>query len=243
MQSQKIEGLKRHFVQAKGKMSQTMSITQGLAELKLLDKRIQTHLKHLKWADVSTESNRVDVEKLKARATAEYQSYMDLVKRRDSIKKAIVMANASTKVKVGNWEGTIAEAIEHKRSIEYQESLLESMKTQLQDARKAYESTKSGLDTRLERLLQSELGKDVKTNPDTLAALTNTFRANNKVDLVDPLDLATKIAELEEEVTNFQTNVDWVLSEANGKTTIDVPACSSKVVVPSYKPQERAVEW
>ncbi len=219
-------------------MSQTISITQGLAELKLLDKRINTHLKHLKWADVSTESNRVDAEKLKSRATAEYQSYMDLVKRRDSIKRAIVLANASTKVKIGSWEGTIAEAIEHKRSIEYQQNLLESMKNQLQEARKLYETTKSALDSRLERLLQSELGKDVKTNPETLSALTNTFRANNKVDLVDPLDLATKVAELEEEISNFETNVDWVLSEANGKTTIEVPVCSSKVGVPSYKAAE-----
>ncbi len=218
-------------------MNQTISITQGLAELKLLDKRINSHLKHLKWVDVSTESNRVDVEKLKSRSEAEYQSYMDLVKRRDSIKRAIVLANATTKVKIGNWEGTIAEAIEHKHSIAYKQNLLDSMKTQLTETRKNYENVKSQLDSRLERLLQSELGKDVKTNPDTLAALTNTFRANNKVDFVDPLDLATKIAELEEEVTNFETNVDWVLSEANGKTTIEVPTSSSKVVVPSFKPQ------
>jgi hypothetical protein len=214
---------------------QSMSITQGLAELKLLDKRINTHLKHLKWADVSTESNRVDVEKLKQRATAEYQSYMDLVKRRDSIKRAIVLANASTQVKIGSWEGTIAEAIEHKRSIEYQQNLLGTMKAQLQETRKSFDTMKSQMDSRLERLLQSELGKDVKTNPDTLSALTNTFRANNKVEMVDPLDLATKIASLEEEIDTFETNVDWVLSEANGKTMVEVPASSSQVVVPSYK--------
>ncbi len=217
-------------------MSQTqkMSITQGLAELKLLDKRIKTHLTHLRWAEVSTEGNRVDVEKLKARATAEYQSYLDLVKRRDSIKRAVVLMNASTRVKVGDWEGTIAEAIEHKSSIDYKRRLLDTMKSQLQESRAKFEQTKSQLDSRLERLLQSELGKDVKTNPDTLAALTNTFRTNNKVDLVDPLDLATKIADLEEEINSFETNVDWVLSEANGKTTIEVPFCSSKVVMPSY---------
>jgi hypothetical protein len=218
--------------------TQKISITQGLAELKLLDKRITTHLKHLRWVDVSTEANRVDAEKLKGRADAEYQSYMDLVKRRDSIKRAIVLSNASTRVKVGEWEGSVAEAIEHKSSIEYKRRLLESMKTQLQESRAKYDTAKSQLDSRLERLLQSELGKDVKTNPDTLTALTNTFRASNKVDLVDPLDLATKIAELEEEIASFETNVDWVLSEANGKTTVEIPSCSSKVVMPSYKPAE-----
>ena len=220
-------------------MSQTMSITQGLAELKLLDKRLQTHLTHMRWVDVSTESNRVDADKLKARAAAEYQSYMDLVKRRDSIKRAVVLSNSATQVKVGSWEGTVAEAIEHKHSIENQRRLLEAMKDLLKEKRTQYESLKEQMDSRLERLLQSELGKDVKTNPETLTALTNTFRANNRVDLVDPLDLSRKIAELQEEISSFETNVDWVLSESNGKTLITVPACSSQVVMPSYTPEDR----
>jgi len=215
-----------------------MSITQGLAELKLLDKRLQTHLTHMRWVDVSTESNRVDVEKLKSRAEAEYQSYMDLVKRRDSIKRAVVLSNSSTQVKIGKWEGTVAEAIEHKHSIENKRRLLEAMKDLLKEKRTQYDSLKEQMDSRLERLLQSELGKDVKTNPETLTALTNTFRANNRVDLVDPLDIARKISDLEEEISSFETNVDWVLSESNGKTLITVPSCSSQVVVPSYIPSD-----
>lgn len=228
------------------KMAQTkqqMSITQGLAELKLLDKRINNHLKQIRWVDVSTEGNRVDGEKLKNRAGAEYQSYMDLVKRRDGIKRAIVLSNAKTQVKIGDWEGSVAEAIEHKTSIDYKKRLLEAMKGQLQENRTKYETVKGQLDARLERLLQSELGKDVKTNPDTLAALTNTFRANNKVDLMDPLDLGTKISDLEEEISTFETNVDWVLSEANGKTIIEVPFCSSKVVVPAFNPSASTTDW
>jgi hypothetical protein len=213
-------------------MSQTMSITQALAELKLLDKRLRHHLNGMEWADVSTVTNRVDVEKLKSTANSEYQSYVDLMKRRDSIKRAIVLSNANTRVKVGTWEGTVAEAIEHKVSQQYMNTLLETMKQHLQDKRSQYEAAKGQMDMRLERLLQSELGKDVKTNPDTLAALTNTFRANNKVEFVDPLDLATKIKNLEEEVSTFETNVDWVLSESNGKTVITIPASSSQVNSP-----------
>lgn len=209
-----------------------MSITQALAELKLLDKRLRHHLHGMDWADVSTVTNRVDADKLKSRAASEYQAYIDLMKRRDSIKRAIVLSNANTRVKVGAWEGTVAEAIEHKVSQQYMATLLESMKQHLQEKRGQYEAAKGQMDMRLERLLQSELGKDVKTNPDTLAALTNTFRANNKVEFVDPLDLASKIKNLEDELTAFETNVDWVLSESNGKTVIEVPASSSQVMSP-----------
>jgi hypothetical protein len=215
-------------------MEQSMSITQALAELKLLDKRLRTHLTHMRWVDVSTEDNRVDKDKLKAQAQAEFQSYMDLVKRRDSLKRAIVLSNANTRVKIGTWEGTVAEAIEHKSALFNKRNLADIMKEHLQEKRTQFEAAQNQLNGRLERLLQSELGKDVKTNPDTLAALTTTFRSSNKVEFVDPLDLAAKIGELEEEVSSFETNVDWVLSESNGKTLIKVPSCSSQVVVPSF---------
>lgn len=199
-----------------------MSITQALAELKLLDKRLSKYIDNIKWADVSTVSKPIDAEKLKSRATAEYQSYMDLVKRRDSIKRAIVLSNASTRVKIANWEGTVAEAIEHKKSIQYKQTLLNVMKNELMNAKAEYETQKNTVDTRLERLLQSELGKDVKTNPETITALSMSFRNNNKVELVDPLDLGTKISALESEIDNFETNVDWVLSETNGRTLLSV---------------------
>lgn len=201
-------------------MSQTMSITQALAELKLLDKRIQKSLDYVAWAQVKTKSNPLDTEKFARTAKADFQSFLDLVKRRDAIKRAVVTSNATTRVKVGAWEGTVAEAIEYKTSIIYKSRLLDTMRNQLLSAKELYTQQQEAVDARLEKLLHSELGKDVKTSPETITALTNTFRENNKVELVDPLDLVTRTRELEEEIESFQTNVDWVLSETNGKTLI-----------------------
>jgi hypothetical protein len=203
-------------------MAQTMSITQALAELKLLDKRIQKSLDHVEWATVKTKSNPIDSEKFTRNARAEFQSFADLVKRYDTIKRAVVLSNAATQVRVGTWEGTVAEAIEYKRSIFYKRRLLDAMKAQLIAAKGLYTQLQEAVDARLEKLLHSELGKDVKTSPETITALTHTFRENNNVDLVDPLDLATRTRELEEEIESFETNVDWVLSETNGKTLLQL---------------------
>jgi hypothetical protein len=203
-------------------MTQQMSITQALAELKLLDKRINKALDNVTWADVKTKSRPVDAEKFGKNVRAEYQSFTDLVKRRDTIKRAVVRANASTRVRVGTWEGTVAEAIEYKTSIVYKKRLLETMRDQLIRAKDTFTSQQEAVDGRLEKLLHSELGKDVKTSPETITALTNSFRENNKVELVDPLDLSERTRELEEEIEDFETNVDWVLSETNGKTMIEV---------------------
>jgi hypothetical protein len=204
-------------------MSQQMSITQALPELKLLEKRIDKVMSSIDdWCKVSHNGAPLDKEKHKKETEAQLQSFQDLVKRRDTIKRAIILSNANTKVKIGSFEGSVAEAIEYKLSIRFKRTLLESMKSCLQSKREEYERMKAQVDSRLERLLQSELGKDVKTNPETISALTNSFRDNNKVDLVDPLDLATKIQSLEEELDAFETNVDWVLSQANATTFIQV---------------------
>ncbi len=200
-----------------------MSVTQALPELKLLEKRIDKVMDSIQdWCKVSHNGAPVDKDKHKKETDAQLQSFMDLVKRRDTIKRAIILSNAQTKVKIGQFEGTVAEAIEYKKSIQFKRSLLEGMKSCLTNKREEYERMKSQVDSRLERLLQSELGKDVKTNPETISALTTSFRENNKVELVDPLELAVKIQSLEDELDAFETNVDWVLSQANATTLIQV---------------------
>ena len=201
----------------------TMSVTQGLAELKLLDKRLTKELSYLNWVAVSSKKKHVAVLALKKTAESEYQSYMDLVKRRDTIKRAIVISNATTPVVIGSiWTGTVAEAIEHKSSLLYKKRLVEKMKEHLLKVTSEYEQLVDDMATRLDRLMTSELGKDVRTNPETVAALTASFRETNKVELVDPLNLAETVKALEKEIDTFETNVDWVLSEANGKTLIEV---------------------
>jgi hypothetical protein len=204
---------------------QKMSVTQGLAELKLLGKRIDSRLEDIQFVEVVTKKNGAGYEEsFTSSLKANFQSYVDLMERRMNIKQAIVLANAATRVKIGRWEGTVAEAIEYKSSHAYKKKLLDRMKQQLVEAQRKLKDETAAVNRRLDVLLQSELGKDVRTNPETITAITDSFKENNKVSLLNPLDLSAKIKELEEEITEFQTNVDWVLSEANANTYITVPS-------------------
>ena len=226
-----------------------MSITQGLAELKLLDKRINKCLGYVEWSLLSTKNNRIDESELKKHAQAEYQSYMDLVKRRDTIKRAIVLSNAQTQVTIGTgpkkWVGTVAEAIEHKSSVTYKKNLLEKMTRNITTVTREYLDVINALEKRLDGLLTSELGKDVKTNPETIMALRTSFMETNKVEVVDPMNLKKMAKELEEEIDAFETNVDWVLSEANGKTLIqiDEPKGKTEVAKMTIPKEVKDIEW
>jgi hypothetical protein len=204
-----------------------MSITQGLAELKLLDKRITKCLGYgVEWTQLRSKVKKVDEADLKKTVQSEYQSYMDLVKRRDTIKRAIVLSNAQTQVTIGTgpkkWSGTVAEAIEHKSSLKYKKNLLDKMERNVDSVDDEYKEAMEALEKRLDGLLTSELGKDVKTNPETITALRNSFMETNKVEIVDPMNVKKMAKELEEEIDTFESNVDWTLSEANGKTMIEV---------------------
>jgi uncharacterized FlaG/YvyC family protein len=227
-----------------------MSITQGLAELKLLDKRINKCLTYaVYWAQVRTKTNKVDESDLKKTAQSEYQSYMDLVKRRDTIKRAIVLSNAQTQVTIGTgpkkWVGTVAEAIEHKSSLTYKKNLLDKMVRNIDRVDEEYKEAMEVLEKRLDGLLTSELGKDVKTNPETITALRNSFMETNKVEIVDPMDLKKMAKDLEEEIDAFETNVDWVLSEANGKTMIqlDEPKAKAEVENRPIPKEIKTIVW
>lgn len=199
-----------------------MSVTQGLAELKLLEKRLSKSLTRVKWSDVSSKNNKIDEIQLKKLAESEYQSYNDLLKRRDTIKRAIILNNATTNINIGNWSGSVAEAIEQKSNLEFKKRLVENMKFSLLSSQEDFKRKELDLERRLDNLLQSELGKDIKTNPDTINAITVSFKETNKIIHHDPLNLKDKIEKLESEVEDFETNVNWKLSEINGKSTITI---------------------
>jgi hypothetical protein len=199
-----------------------ISVTQALAELKLINKRLDKAFVRTKWIAVSTSTRPVDAETLRKNAQSEEQSYTDLIKRREALKRGVVQSNATTRVKIGEWEGTVAEAVERKTSIAYKTALLDEYRNAYNNAQEDLRMARDAAQSRLDRLLSSELGKDVRTNPETIAALTTTFNSNNKVELVDPLGLAERIKALEAEIDTFTTNVDWVLSESNGRTMIQI---------------------
>jgi hypothetical protein len=106
--------------------------------------------------------------------------------------------------------------------IDMEKQMLVTMQTQFDRVKKEHETHVANENARVERLIQTELGKDSKTNVEVITQLSETFLAQNKAEIVDPLNLAKEIAALNKSIEDFETKVDWVLSESNGKTTITV---------------------
>ena len=197
-----------------------ISVTQALSELKLLRKRIESVTAHAVFTKVKKANDLLDAAKFATQATASYQSFTDLTTRYNALKSAIVLSNAITKVTIGGTEYTVADAVERKRSIEMEKQMLAVMKAQYALTDSEYERHQQAEQQRVERLLTTELAKDAKTNVEVVQQLTTTFLAQNKATVLDPLGLADKIESLSKAIEDFETQVDYSLSESNGRTTI-----------------------
>ena len=201
-------------------MSSTISVSQALAELKLLRKRIQNTINQSSLIVLKKKRDLLDVGRFTTEAQASYQSYRDLLARYNAIKAAIVLSNASTKVIIAGTEYTVADAVERKKTIALEKDMLKKMQHQYEMVNHEHTSHVNAENVRVERLIQTELGKDSKTNVEVITQLSETFLAQNKAEIVDPLNLAKEIATLNKAIEDFETKVDWVLSESNGRTTI-----------------------
>lgn len=149
-----------------------------------------------------------------------YQSITDLIALRDKIKSAIVLSNATTKLTVGEKEMTVAEAIEYKTSIEFKKDLLHRMKTQYREAVALVNRYNERVEENLDAQVSNLAGKD--SNKANLSGYMEEYRKQNSWTVVDPLNLKAKIDVLEEEITDFETNVDVALSISNATTFITI---------------------
>lgn len=206
-------------------MSEQISVTRALAELKTLDARIDKAI-HERYVEMEVGgkvvgSNR-SVDEIKDSIKQKFQSFTDLTKRRNALKCAIVSSNANTKVKIGNKEMFVSEAIERKNSIVVEEQMINSLRAQHRSVMGKVESINVQANQRLDQMIEVNLGKDRKTSGDEYDMIAKPFMSKNEAKLVDPLDLELLVQKLQEDVDEFKLNVDFALSEINAVTKITV---------------------
>lgn len=201
---------------------QGITVTRALAELKTLDKRIHKAVQDCDLVKVRRKEDKWDIQEYNRQAQGSYQSLEDLISRRDQLKRRVLASNAVTQVRIGKDVLTIAEVIDRKQSIEYKKRLLDKLRSQRQVAQSLYESRVEEVRRKLDNLLEVNFGKEGKSNPENVAAITKTYHDTHKVEIVDPLNVGMKIKSLEEEITEFDKEADLVLSESNARTYIPV---------------------
>lgn len=209
-----------------------MTIHKALSELKVMDDRINSAIMSGTYVIANKHSNEKingkPVNEFRENMKSSYQKVSDLIARRNAMKRAVVLSNATTKVTVGKTEYTVAEAIEMKNhGMQYKEYLVRVIASQNRNAQSEIErNSGEAIEKRAEKYVLDVIAaqpKDSKmsVDSDAMKSLRKTYIENNTYDLIDPLKVNDLLEELTNEINEFNTEVDSALSVSNALTVIE----------------------
>ena len=209
--------------------TEKMTVHKALAELKIMDDRIVSAINGGTYCVANKHSNDkikgIYLEEYKKTMQGCYDKAIDLIKRRNAIKRAVVLSNATTKVNINGVEYTVAEAIEMKNhGVEFDDMLYRTLNSQYLMAQgEILRQNGDDLEKRAEQYVIGIYGsKEGKTNTDDFEKTKKDFITANSYELIDPIKILDKINSLEESISSFRAEVDAALSTSNAVTEIEI---------------------
>ena len=204
------------------------TITRALAELTMLKDRHQKEVSKMnliavkQGAKIRKPNSSYDEKSFIEQASQSYQSVLDIERRILLIKNQIDMSNFTTKVKIGDIEMTVQEALNMKRLIDLKKTRLMYLKTLKSRATADYDAGIEENRRRIEKMSQDQMSGGSAKAGDAEKEIVESVEKIYKMDFIDPIKLSDEIMKLEAEIDDFDNNVDYVLSESNSTTYIEV---------------------
>lgn len=201
---------------------QVVTLARALNEVKMLSKRIDK---------LSQERNFVQTQKGSSTAQpldtidfgAHIQAMTALIERRSNIKNLITSANSQVRIKVGQYEMTIAAAISMKETIPAQENVLSNALSVYKSAKGRVNQANEQANEKLSQLLEANFAKDKKADSADYEAIAGPFNKANTTVIVNEETLIKQFEDYSSFIEEFSNEVDFALSEANAQVKIELP--------------------
>lgn len=214
-------------------VKEQMTVHKALAELKIIDDRINKAISEGTYVIANKHSNQkihgMAIDEFKTQMRSDFQKVSDLIDRRNAIKRAVVASNAVTKVKIGDTEYTVAEAIEMKNhGMEFKDYFMKMISAQYVRAKNELDKNSGDpLEKRAEQYVLSVIQAQPKeskmaVDSEAMKNLRTQYIKDNTYDIIDPLNVKNVIDGLDTEVNEFLTEVDAALSVSNAITVLDI---------------------
>lgn len=209
--------------------TEKMTIHKALCELKTLEARISKNIGESVFVFANKHSNAkvggMTVSAYCEEIKANYQRITDLIRRRDALKRAVVLSNATTRVTVAGTEYTVAEVIEMKNNgIPLLHVLLNKLEGDNRTSRRAADGNNGdSLERRADEYVKSLYGNtDMKNASEEIKKVRADFIASQTFEIVDPIGVKAEMEKLDATINGFMVDVDAALSVSNALTEITI---------------------
>lgn len=201
-----------------------ITLTRALAEVKLLDKKINSKTSKLRVVDVQEANETIDglpKGDYAKNVAFELQALNDLIIQKTKLKSKIMQANATTKLNIGDVEYTILEAIQMKTDINYNIAITKTINSQLSEVKSRVDYNNENLEDNIQQTINAKassnsssktFASDIRESMEKIAKVS----VGNGVEMLKVLEKRTDAEEL------FLHNVDFALSEINSTTFIEL---------------------
>ncbi len=219
-------------------MADKMLVTQALDERDLLVKKINDKIEKANFVDTIKPNEekvydaRVSREEFSKDAQSAYQQIRDLIDRFQKIDAAIVASNANTMISTSYGDFTVAGAISlrsrlkgegaYKSQADFDLMLQAKMNSDFHKKLSTAEFKNKQLQSTAEEMRLSILGKDTKVKDEKPLEVVDAYVRENTTELVDPLDVQKKTAELQEKRDALMTELDTQIKVSNATTFIEI---------------------
>lgn len=209
--------------------TETMTIHRGLAELKVIEDRINKLLRSASFCAAAKKSMKkldgVDIEEFKTNAQSTFDKITALVSKQAALKRAISESNAKTYVTVAGTDYTVAMAIwMNQHGIDFQSALLDVIDRQYTNAIAVIENANARLSDRADDFISRTNTASDKNNMDAdmLKEIRQDYIDRETMILVDGIDVKNIKNNLADKIDNFKAEVDAALSASNAVTEITI---------------------
>ncbi len=209
----------------------SMTVHEALSELKVLGSRIEKEVASNAYIlcnkHANTKIDGVTIADANEQMKASLQRVTDLINRRNAIKRAITISNATTNVTLSKDNGstitmTVAELIEYRNvGITYLEKLLNTLSTQYNAVISNVKRHNDSICSDADRYVTQLFGNKDGLSEDVIENTRKAYIDANTYDTLDPNKVLAKISELQAELDFYNTKVDAALSTSNAITVIE----------------------
>ena len=206
-----------------------MLVAEALDTRDFLKKKIHDDISRCRFVEIcrekDTKINGTDITKIEEDIKSLWQSIMDNIDRYDRINAAIIQSNATTTIKFKDGtEMTKAEAISRKKSDStvLMNSLYISA-TQKFESVKAKDAriTTDQMNQRNEFISRmTENSQQKQASPEIESSVEQFIKPYN-AKWINPLDIETKLHEIDDRIKAFDSEVDTLLKVSNATTYIE----------------------
>lgn len=218
-------------------MAERMLVTQALDERDLLVKKIGDRIRNASFVDTVKHNermvydSRLTREDFAKQAESAYQQIIDLIDRYQKIDAAIVNSNANTWIDTLYGRYTIQSSLALRSRLRdtgiYEEAdfeghLCEKMLEEYQLRIQFIENKNEKLQDAAEEMRLSILGRESKEKDERPLEVVEVYVKENTTELVDPLGIQKKIADISEKKDVLLKELDTKIKVSNATTFIEI---------------------